>query len=178
MLIAGLLGGVLVGCGGATAGQSRLSASAAARSSGIHVGPATVADLVALGDQIFPAGPDETSQSGGTAYNSCGPFTNYPPCPLTPRLQARLQQIKYWLCRGCGTGAISRNITATPTATGGMVHSAMGTRDGTAESFDLIVVNQGGQLLVDDELCAGGGPDTSIYKDPVIPRDVWGCTGS
>jgi hypothetical protein len=43
--------------------------------------------------------------------------------------------------------------------------------------LDLIVVKVNGQYWVDDSVCTGGGPETSIYNPPpdAQPPNAWTC---
>ncbi|HET9016611.1 MAG TPA: hypothetical protein VFN57_13510 [Thermomicrobiaceae bacterium] len=120
---------------------------------GTPAGMVTVAALVAVGEAIFPAAPD------GNAYIECSNGGNvYEACPITSRLKQRLQQVMVTLCR-CQNPAATRTVTADVTATGGVIHVDYG-----SQRFDLIAVQQGGRLLVDDQRCRVGGPSTSIYS--------------
>ena len=56
----------------------------------------------------------------------------------------------------------TRMVTSTPTATGGIVHVILGFGPGTTtEKYDLVVVVQKSQLLVDDLYCTGTDPTGS-----------------
>ncbi|HUZ02437.1 MAG TPA: hypothetical protein VMU89_18985 [Thermomicrobiaceae bacterium] len=131
----------------ATAGGATSPASPA-------TGTVSVAALVAIGEQLFPATPD------GAAYIECSNGGNvYANCPITDRLQQRLQQAMVTLCR-CQNPAQTRTVAADATATGGVIHVSLG-----SQRFDLVAVQVGGRLLVDDQRCQGGGASTSIYSD-------------
>ena len=56
----------------------------------------------------------------------------------------------------------SMDVTATPSQTGGVAHVVLGSGP-QAITVDLVIIQSGGKLLVDDQLCPGGGPSTSIY---------------
>ena len=117
-------------------------------------GTVTAAALVAIGEQVFPPTVD------GTAYIECSNGGNvYASCPITGRLEQRLQQAKVTLCR-CQNPAQTRSVTADITQTGGVIHVSYG-----SQRFDLIAVQAGGSLVVDDQRCQSGGPATSIYSD-------------
>jgi len=53
-------------------------------------------------------------------------------------------------------------MTAETSSTGGVAHVTMGSIRG-----DLVMVDEGGTLLVDDTRCTGRGAATSIYTSPV-----------
>jgi hypothetical protein len=53
------------------------------------------------------------------------------------------------------------DATATPAGPGGVAHVVLGYQ--TPLRFDLVIVRDAGRLLVDDQLCTGGGASSSIY---------------
>jgi hypothetical protein len=119
--------------------------------------PLMPSDLVAVTLKVFPFIADEDHRG----YTVCGLSGDLSPCPLTDRLKQRLTQAKITLCP-CQNPASSLDVTATPTQTGGVAHVLLGF--GARQiRLDLVIVQSGGQLLVDDEICTGGGPSTSIY---------------
>jgi len=113
------------------------------------------ADLVAVAKLTFPL----FSQFG--YYAVCGMSGDTSRCPYTPRLKARLAQARMTLCP-CPNPEFSLDVTATPSQTGGVAHVVLGSGP-QAIKVDLVIVQSGGKLLVDDELCTGGSPSTSIY---------------
>jgi hypothetical protein len=116
-------------------------------------GPAA-ADLVAVAKVIFPYFPQYNY------YSVCGANGDLSQCPVTDRLKTRLTQSKLTLCR-CNNPSLSLGVTASLTQTGGTAHVILG--DQLPVKMDLVIVQTAGKLLVDDEICTGGGPSTSIY---------------
>jgi hypothetical protein len=94
-------------------------------------------------------------------YLVCGQNGNLSECPVTDRLNTYLTQKQITLC-GCQNPAPSLDVTATPTSTGGVAHAVLGYQP-TPLRFDLVIIRAGAKLLVDDQLCMGGGASTSIY---------------
>lgn len=113
------------------------------------------AELVAVAKVTFPF------VAQYNYYAVCGVTGDPSQCPYTDRLKARLAAAKLTLCR-CQNPAASLDVTATPTQTGGVAHVVLGYGFQPLK-MDLVMVNTGGNLLVDDELCTGGGASTSIY---------------
>ncbi|TMD09672.1 MAG: hypothetical protein E6J01_01205 [Chloroflexi bacterium] len=140
------LGILLAACSG-PASESSLSPTTSR-----SVAPA---DLVAVAKRTFPLIP----QFG--YYAVCGSDGNTSRCPYTARLKARLAQPGITLCP-CPNPEFSMDVTATPSQTGGVAHVVLGSGP-QAIKVDLVIIQTGGKLLVDDELCTGGGPSTSIY---------------
>jgi hypothetical protein len=119
--------------------------------------PTMPSDLVAIALKIFPFVADEDHRG----YTVCGLNGDLSPCPVTDRLKAHLTQAKITLCE-CTNLASSLDVTATPTHAGGVAHVLL--RFGARETrLDLVIVRSSGRFLVDDEVCAGGAPSTSIY---------------
>jgi hypothetical protein len=141
-----LAGIILAACGGPTA-----SASPSASPSP-SVAPA---DLVAVAKATFPY------VAQYNYYAVCGVTGDTSQCPFTDRLKTRLAAARITLCP-CQNPASSLDVTATPTQTGGIAHLVLGYGSAPIK-LDLVIVNAGGKLLVDDELCTGGGASTSIY---------------
>lgn len=117
--------------------------------------PVTEADLVAVAKQVFPS-----SRYYGF-YVVCTANSQGSPCPITSRLKARLTQAKITLCQ-CEYPAPFLEVTATLIASGGIAHVVLGYQPNPIK-MDLVIVQESGKLLVDDELCTDGGPSTSIY---------------
>jgi hypothetical protein len=109
---------------------------------------------VAVAKAIFPYFPQYSY------YSVCGANNDLSQCPVTDRLKTRLMQANLTLCR-CQNPALSFDATAAPTQTGGVAHVILG--DQLPVKMDLVIVQTAGKLLVDDEICTGGGPSTSIY---------------
>ena len=119
----------------------------------------SVAELEQIAMQVFP----ETAP-GSSIYAACGPSTQFEPCPLTERLKDRLNEVKISLCR-CQNASDTRVIAVRPEPGGGFAEVTMFRG---SYVLRLIVVEEDGTFLVDDETC-GGDPATSIYTDPVGP---------
>ena len=101
--------------------------------------------------------------SRGSTTSFCGLDGNLTSCPYTDRLKARLTQTRETLGRAQNP---SDSRTIRPKITGpdsGVAHVLM--FDGR-QAMDLIVVEEAGRVLVDDETCAGQ-PSTTIYGTPV-----------
>jgi hypothetical protein len=116
---------------------------------------ASPSELVAVAKAIYPY------SSQFNYYVVCGQNGNLSECPITERLKTYLTEKQTTLC-GCQNPAPSLDITATPTSTGGVAHVVLGYQP-TPLRFDLVIIRAGGHLLVDDQLCTGGGASTSIY---------------
>jgi hypothetical protein len=116
---------------------------------------ASAADLVAVANVIFPYFPQYSY------YAVCGANGDLSACPVTDRLKTRLTQAYLTLCR-CQNPVPSLDVTAAPTQTGGVAHVILGNQVQPVK-MDLVIVQIAGKLLVDDEICTGGGASTSIY---------------
>jgi hypothetical protein len=117
-------------------------------------GRATVSQLMALGDQAFPY----VSEVG--YYGVCGPAGDTSTCPYTERVKTRLAQTQTTLCR-CQNPSTTRAMSAEVTDFGGVLYVAL--NDGS-QSFTLTVLNLDGRLFIDDQVCMGRGPETSIHQ--------------
>jgi hypothetical protein len=109
--------------------------------------------IAALAEQVFPKmGQQE-------AYGVCGSDGNVSACPYTDRLKARLTELRMTLLR-------AQNLSTTREITAEIMSPEVGIAHVTLfqgrTKFDLWIVQRGGELLVDDEICAGR-KDTSIY---------------
>jgi hypothetical protein len=161
-LLIGLLG-VLAACGTASASdttsgkgapEAAASAVAVPTPSPAADGSLTTAQTTAVAEQTFPL-----IQPYGY-YAVCGVDGDLSACPYTPRLKARLAELRATLSRAqnpSATRVVSAELTGPST---GLAHVSL--FDGR-EQLDLSVVLQGGQVLVDDESCTGRA-DTSIYE--------------
>jgi hypothetical protein len=71
---------------------------------------------------------------------------------------------------------LTESMTATPSATGGIVHVILGFGTGTTpEKYDLVEVVQGSQLLVNDIFCTGSDPaDSDVFAPGWLDRSA--CT--
>ena len=129
-------------------------------------GSLSVSDVEAVAKRIY----------GGTYHMGC--TTQDTSCPLTPRLATRLFAVPSpnavgpgpvdYLCRCQNPASQAMSLTGEVTATGGVAHVAL-YPDVHAIKIDLIMVVQDGQLLVDDMVCTGGGPSTSVYAAQLAP---------
>jgi hypothetical protein len=93
-------------------------------------------------------------------YSVCGANNDLSQCPVTDRLKTRLMQANLTLCR-CQNPSLAFDVNAMPTQTGGVAHVILGTN--FPAKMDLVIVQTAGKLLVDDEICTGGGASTSIF---------------
>jgi hypothetical protein len=121
-------------------------------------GPATTEELSALAEATYPY--DDQNDY----YFGCD-TTGYDSCPITDRLRARLEAVQEsvnasLICR-CQNVSDTREITVTPTESGGtaLVSLFEGETD-----LELIIVEQDDQLLVDDVRCVDD-PQSSLYLD-------------
>jgi hypothetical protein len=97
-------------------------------------------------------------------------------CPVTDRLVARFTELSKpqpdqpgppnLFCRCQNAASRSMTIDTETTPTGGIAHVTL-YPDAFPIKIDLIVVSQGGKLLVDETQCTGRGPSTSIYAAPL-----------
>jgi hypothetical protein len=109
--------------------------------------------LLAIGEQVFPR------HSSGV-YAVCGVSGDTQACPYTDRLRDRLADAGATLCR-CQNPSMTRAMSAEVTDFGGVLYVVL--YDGS-QNYMLTVVNRDGALLVDDQICHGAGPETSIYN--------------
>jgi hypothetical protein len=103
-------------------------------------------------------------------YTTCDASSPGPdvfaPCPFTIRLESQLKSEVNGVASApdpVGGGQdpewLTESVNAMPSATGGIVEVTLGFGPGTApEKYDLVVVLQGSQLLVDDIYCSGSDP--------------------
>jgi hypothetical protein len=133
-----------VACGGDSEGR------------GNPVTPApTEAQAIAAAEAVFPGSPG--------SYGACTELMDAP-CPLTRRLSDRLSELRTKICR-CQNGSATREIDVEVRPGSAVAHVTM--YEGLA-TYDLIMVlDEDGNLLVDDQTC-NGDPKTSIYNDFVL----------
>lgn len=88
----------------------------------------------------------------------CDESGNESACPFTPRLQAQLTALRTTACFGCQAPSYTYAATASPT---GYVKVVMFE---DTQTYSLVVVREGGRLLVDDLIwaCPNGGGE-SVY---------------
>jgi hypothetical protein len=171
IIVVAIGGMVLASCAGGAAKTPSASPTA---------NPAEVSALIAVAEKAIPFYLTLNGCPGCPKYNvyaDCAwaaGIWGYSVCPISPRLNAYFQRHMYALCRVCTQGSPTRTMTAEPTPTGGIVHVSL--YDGLLR-LDLIMVTVNGQYLVDDSVCTGGGPETSIYNPPPdSPRpNAWTC---
>lgn len=149
---------------------------------------ATVAQLVAVAEAVYPACAGSSAcAAAGTKYTTCDsarPSLLGPRCPLTARLSSALQAAISGVTSApdpLGGGQdpewATESITADVTGTGGVAHVALGFGPGTtSERHDLLIVLDGGRLLVDDIYCTGSSPATTdAYAPGWLNRST--CSG-
>jgi len=102
-------------------------------------------------------------------------------CPLTPKLATQLEDDVAGVANApdpLGGGQnpewATEAFSASPSATGGVVHVTLGFGTGAApEKLDLLMVVQGSVLLVDDISCTGGAQNgTDAYSPGWLARSV------
>jgi hypothetical protein len=145
-----VLAAMLAGCGGSgsTAGTAGASAP-------------TSAEVIAVANKIW-YGP-----GGNPCYH-----LDIAECPVTARLATRIEQIETPTTTGPGPSnswCRCQNvkdvvITAEVTPNGGIAHVTFD----NAIKVDFVMVEQTGNLLVDDTLCTGKASSTSIYANPLV----------
>ena len=114
--------------------------------------------------------------AGDATYTTCDASSPGPdlfaPCPLTTKLETQLKFDVDGVASApdpIGGGQdpewLTESMTATPSATGGIVHVILGFGTGTTpEKYDLVEVVQGSQLLVNDIFCTGSDPaDSDVF---------------
>jgi hypothetical protein len=135
---------------------------------------------------IYPA-CTPANCAGDALYTTCDASSSGPdvfaPCPLTTRLDTQLKSAVDGVTSApdpIGGGQdpewVTETLSATPSATGGVVHVTLGFGAGTTtEKYDLVVVLQGSQLLVDDIYCTGSDPtDSDVFAAGWLDRSI--CT--
>jgi hypothetical protein len=147
---------------------------------------ATVDELRVVASNVYPA-CTPANCAGDAMYTTCDATSPGPdvfaPCPLTTKLDSQLKSEVDGVASApdpIGGGQdpewLTEAVTAMPSATGGVVGVTLGFGPGTTpEKYDLVVILQGSQLLVDDIYCAGADPtDTDVYAAGWIDRST--CT--
>jgi hypothetical protein len=161
----------------ATATPSAAPASTAA---------ATGDELNVVASMVYP--PCTPANCAGDAmFTTCDAASSGPDvfaaCPLTARLVAQLKSEVDGVASApdpLGGGQdpewTTQSVTTTPSPTGGIAHVVLGFGAGTtAERYDLLVIVQGSQLLVDDIYCTGSDPTADdVYAAGWVTRSV--CT--
>lgn len=160
----------------ATATPSATPASTAA---------ATGDELNLVASLVYPA-CTPANCAGDAMYTTCDAASSGPDvfaaCPLTARLVTQLKSEVDGVASApdpLGGGQdpewTTESVTTTPSPTGGIAHVVLGFGAGTTEQYDLIVIVQGSQLLVDDIYCTGTDPTGyDVYAAGWVTRSV--CT--
>jgi hypothetical protein len=147
---------------------------------------ATVDELTVVARMVYPACTQDNC-AGDAMFTTCDAGSSGPdvfaPCPLTARLDSRLKSEVDAVASApdpLGGGQdpewLTETVTATPSTTGGVAHVTLGFGPGTTtEKYDLVVVLQGSQLLVDDLYCTGSDPAGSdVFAAGWLDRSI--CT--
>jgi hypothetical protein len=147
---------------------------------------ATIDELSVVASMVYPA-CTAANCAGDAMYTTCdasSPGPNvFAPCPLTTKLDSQLQSVVDGVASApdpIGGGQdpewLTESVTAMPSATGGIVEVTLGLGPGTTpEKYDLVVILQGSQLLVDDIYCTGSDPtESDVYAAGWIDRST--CT--
>jgi hypothetical protein len=147
---------------------------------------ATLDELTAVASMVYPA-CTPANCAGDAMFTTCDASSSGPdvfaPCPLTSRLVTQLKSEVDGVASApdpLGGGQdpewITETVTATPSSTGGVADVTLGFGPGTTtESYDLVVILQGSQLVVDDLYCTGSDPATGdAYVAGWVDRSV--CT--
>ena len=147
---------------------------------------ATVSELTAIAALVYP-NCTPANCVGGAMFTTCDASSSgadvFASCPLTARLIAQLRQDVQGVPSApdpIGGGQdpewTTRTVTATPSATGGIAQVVLGFGPGTApEKYDLVVIVQASQLLVDDLYCTGADASANdVFAPGWITRSV--CT--
>lgn len=147
---------------------------------------ATVDELSVVASMVYPA-CTPANCAGDAVYTTCDASSSGPdvfaPCPLTARLDAQLKSEVDGVASApdpIGGGQdpewLTETVTAMPSATGGIVQVTLGSGPGTTtEKYDLVVIVQGSQLLVDDIYCTGSDPtDADVFAAGWLDRSA--CT--
>lgn len=176
---------ILIAACGASPNQSLVSgpaptASVAGKATpAAAVGP-TIDQLQTAAMAVFPACRAPSCSTHGAKFTTCdsGGLSGTPAvtgdllaaCPLTQRLQLMLEADTSGGVPGDPLGggqaeAFSAEFfNAEPSASGGVVHVVLTLVDGTTGKTDLVFVESGGKLLLDDVYCTGSDqPSADAY---------------
>jgi hypothetical protein len=130
---------------------------------------ASAGEVAAVASLVYPA-CTPANCAGDAMFTTCDASSPGPdvfaPCPLSQRLAMQLHAEVDGVASApdpVGGGQdpewITRAVTTTPSATGGVDHVTLGFGPGTTtERYDLVVVVEGSRLLVDDIYCTGADP--------------------
>lgn len=113
------------------------------------------AQVIAVVDEIFP-------EAHPGVYGYCSVSRADADCPMTERLTQRLLDEKMPICR-CQNASSTRQIEVETYEGGAVAHVSM--YEGRV-TYDLVMVLNDDELLVDDQTCNGDAA-TSIYNSPV-----------
>src|SRR5438132_3050193 len=159
-IVAALLLGA---CGQATPGTGQSSATPA-------LTPATARQLTDLGAQIFPYIPQFQFYATCIDFKENGAAPpgghDYSACPITDALRARLEATQANFCPCEQNPSTTREIKVTPRPGGGLIIVQL---YGSQIKVELVAVNKGGKLLVNDLPGKGdveNGSSTPIDFDP------------
>ena len=154
---------LLGACGQATPGTGQSSATPALTS-------ATAQQLTAVGAQIFPYIPQFQFYATCIDFKENGADPpgghDYSACPITDALRARLEATQANFCPCEQNPSTTREIKVTPRPGGGLIIVQL---YGSQIKVELVAVNKGGKLLVNDLPAKGdveNGSSTPIDFDP------------
>ena len=154
---------LLAACGQATPGTGQASATPA-------LTPATAKQLTDLGAQIFPYIPQFQFYATCIDFKENGAAPpgghDYSACPITDALRARLEATQANFCPCEQNPSTTREIKVTPRPGGGLIIVQL---YGSQIKVELVAVNKGGKLLVNDLPAKGdveNGSSTPIDFDP------------
>jgi hypothetical protein len=147
---------------------------------------ASVDELRVVASTVYPA-CTPANCAGDAMYTTCDASSSGPdvfaPCPLTTKLASQLKSEVDGVASApdpMGGGQdpewLTESASAMPSAAGGVVTVTLGLGPGTTpEKYDLVVVLQDSQLLVDDIYCAGSDPTAAdAFAPGWLQRSV--CT--
>ncbi len=156
LMVVGYAGLALLGaaCGGSAGSGSAATPIPAVTPTA--TGAVTEAQIASLARQVFPA--------AGGSYSVCGADGRLAGCPYSDRLKTRLAEIKQTLLRAQNPSHTLQVTAELMSPETGIAHVALFSG---REKLDLWVTRQGGNLVVDDEICAGR-KETSIYATPFV----------
>jgi uncharacterized protein YvpB len=132
----------------------------------------TVAQLTAVGEQLFPQVPRYGYYAECINFPEHGASdvlkgNDYSACPLTDDMRTRLQETQSHLCPCEQNPSVSRAIVAQPRPGGGLLTVQL---YGGQITVELVVTAVNGQLLVSDEPAKGSFETTPIvFQDKPAP---------